>query len=168
MADKIPAYPKQMLGIGCLAVAAGGYFALIGLGLLPVPGGPSNVHGPLWIVFCAGLVFVLGGSAVVLQALGRANDQGEFPADAPLWIRVAQYLMGVAIFACFAAIGSWIAFGPGERAFSGSIGLFSGEANARLGRIMFGIGAVVVWLCTIAFAVSGARKLLARRKRNLR
>jgi hypothetical protein len=75
-----------------------------------------------------------------------------------------QYLIGVAIFASFGAIGSWIAFGPGERAFSGSFFFLSGEANAAVGRIAFGIGAVIVWICTIGLAVLGTRRFLGRGK----
>ena len=30
-----------------------------------------------------------------------------------------------------------------------------------VGRILFGLGAVLTWLCTIAIAVSGARKLFS-------
>jgi hypothetical protein len=106
----------------------------------------------------------LAGVAVFVQVLGRANDQGELPAGAPGWMRVVQYLVGVAIFASFGAIGSWIAFGPGARSFSGSFSLFGAEINASAGRIAFGLGAIIVWLCTIAVAVSGARKLFGRTK----
>jgi hypothetical protein len=153
-----------MIGIGCIASLAGLYFLLIGAGVLPVPGGPKNLHGPLWVVLCAGLAFFLGGAAILLQVLGRANAQGELPAQAPTWIRVAQYLIGVAIFASFGAVGSWVAFGPGDRVFSGSAGFVSGEVGATIGRTVFGVGAVVVWICTLAFAAWGARKLLERRK----
>ncbi len=162
MAERAPASSKEMIGIGCIASLAGLYFILVGLGVLPIPGGPRNLHGPLWVVFCAGLAFFLGGGALLLQVLGRANDQGEFPNDSPTWLRVVQYLMGVAIFASFGAVGSWIAFAPGERAFSGSVGFLSGDIGAIVGRTAFGIGAVIVWLGTIAFAVSGARKLFRR------
>ena len=39
--------------------------------------------------------------------------------------------------------------------------LFSPEANAMVGRIVFGLGAVLTWLITITLAVSGARKLFS-------
>jgi hypothetical protein len=129
-----------------------------------VPGGKRNLHGPLWIVFCAGLAFFLGGVAVLIQVLGRANANGELPAAAPTWLPIAQYLVGVVIFAAFAMIGSWIAFGPGARTFSGSFLFFDATTNAAIGRTAFGIGAILTWLATIAFAVSGARKLRARRR----
>lgn len=164
MADSQPASPREMVGIGCIAAGAGGYFLLVGAGLLPVPGGPAKLHAPLWVVLCAGLIFFLAGAAIVLQVAGRANAQGELPEHAPLWIRIAQYMIGVAIFASFALIGSWIAFGPGERTFSGSIGSFEGGIAASIGRTAFGIGAIIMWFGTAAFAIYGARKLLGRDK----
>jgi hypothetical protein len=162
MAERAPASSKAMIVIGCIAGLAGLYFMLLGAGVLPGPGGPRNLHAPLWVVLGAGLAFFLAGAAVVLQALGRANRQGEFPAGAPFWLRATQYLIGVAILASFGAIGGWIAFGPGERAFTGSAGLFSGDVSAGIGRAAFGVGALITWLATIAFAVSGARKLFRR------
>jgi hypothetical protein len=145
-----------MIMVALLMIGIGLYFSLVGLGVLPVPGGPRNLHGPLWLVVCAGLAFLLGGLAFALHlAVGGDPESRELPKDAPPWTRVAQYLLGVAIFACFALIGSWIAFGPGERAFSGTV-----PVGPTLGRIAFGIGAVILWLGTIGFVISGARKLL--------
>ena len=160
--SKQHATPREMLWVGAIAAAVGLYFVLVGAGALPVPGGPRNLHGPLWIVLCAGLAFLLGGAVVLLQGIGRANQHGEFPANAPPWMRVVQYLAGLAIFACFGAIATWIAFGTGPRKFSGSLPGLDGAIGAGLGRTMFGIGAVIIWLGTIAVAVSGARKLLGR------
>ena len=131
----------------------------IGLGLLPVPGGPRNLHGPLWIVLLAGLTFFLAGVAVLIQVIGRANESGELPAAAPFWIRVVQYLIGVAIFASFAMIGSWIALLGDGKQFSGSFLLFGASINEILARTAFGFGAIICWFGTIAFAVVGARKL---------
>ena len=164
MDERHTATPKQMLAIGLLFAAVGFYFALVGLGLLPVPGGTKNLHAPLWIVFLAGLAFFLGGVAAILQGVGGANAHGELPANAPRWMRVAQSLFGLAIFAVFALMASWVAFGPGERHITATIPFYSGPANEWIGRGAFGIGAVIMWLATIALAVSGARKLFGRDK----
>jgi hypothetical protein len=144
--------------IALIGTGAGIYFTLIGLGVISVPGGDDTLHAPLWIVVCAGLVFVLGGGAVVLRdAAGADPDTGELPRNAPHWVRIAQHLMALALYACFALIGTWIAFGPGERAFSGTIAV-----GPTLGRIVFGIGAVILWLTLVGSAISGGRKLLRR------
>jgi hypothetical protein len=157
---------KEMIAGGALALLLGFYFLLVGASILPLPGGPDNLHGPLWLVLCAGLAFFLAGIAVLLQTFFHPNDQSEFPPTAPTWLRVVQYLIGLAIFATFGAMASWIAFGPGERVFSGSFSFISGEGGSTVGRAVFGVSAIIVWLATIAFAVLGARKLLGRGRRD--
>ena len=62
----------------------------------------------------------------------------------PFWLRLLQVLIGVVMFASFALIGSWIAFGPGPRNFGTNIPfLASGVANEIAGRCAFGIGAIL-------------------------
>jgi hypothetical protein len=159
MAEKRPTTKKEMLVIGLIAGGVGLFFVLVGLGIVPPPGGKKSLHAPLWVVFCAGLTFLLAGGVLLLHLLSGAKPaDSDFPANAPRWMRVVRHLAGVAVFASFAIIASWIAFGPGERAFSVSIPFFSGPANETVGRVAFGIGAIVMWLCTIAVFLSGARK----------
>jgi hypothetical protein len=157
MSNPTPATHKEMTGIGAVFAAVGLYFMLVGAGLLPVPGGARNLHAPFWVAFLAGLVFFLGGVAVFVQGIGKANEKGELPAGAPAWMSALQRLMGVAIFASFAMIATWVAIGGDPRQFSGSfMGLGIGVALAR---IAFGIGALICWAATIALAVSALRKL---------
>jgi hypothetical protein len=152
--------PTQKIVIGLATGAFGLYILLVGLALLPVPGGARNLHAPFWVAALAGLVFLLGGVSVLVQAIGRANDDAELPADASSWMIVLQYGSVVAICACLAAIGSWVAFAPGERTFSGAS---SGET---IGRVVFGIGAVITWLMTLAFAIAAMRRFQRRRGEN--
>jgi hypothetical protein len=154
----------QMRWIGPIIGTAGLYFVLVGLGLLPLPGGPKNLHAPLWVLMLVGLAFFLAGASMLIQVAGQANENGELPSGSPLWLRVMQYLMGVAIFATFAMIGSWIGFGEGPREFSGGLPFVSKEVNEAIGRFAFGAGGVLCWLGALAFAVSGARKLYRRGK----
>ena len=111
------ANPRRNYIYAALSAAVGAYFLAVGLHLFPIPGGPSNLHGPLWLLVCAGLAFFLTGVAIAFQTLGHANAAGDLPAAAPRWMRALQYLVGLAIFCCFGAIATWIAFGPGERIF---------------------------------------------------
>ena len=46
-------------------IGAGSYFALAGLGLLPLPG---KANAPLWVIGAVGLVFALGGMMLLVQA----------------------------------------------------------------------------------------------------
>jgi hypothetical protein len=141
--------------IGLVAGGAGLYFMLVGLGVVPAPG---KQHAPSWLVFAAGLVFFLGALGVILPRIAGVKTNGrDLPPGAPRWLQVAQYLLILTIFACFGAIGSWIAFGPGPRVFSGTV-----PVGPVFGRIVFGIGAVIVWLGFIAIAVSGWRRLFGR------
>jgi hypothetical protein len=160
MSSRPSTTPREVLVISIGLAAGGLYLVLVGVGLLPVPGGPRNLHGPLWIVLLIGIVLVLAGVSALLQVVGRANAGGELPADAPQWLRVVQYLLGVAMSASFAVIGSWVAIGGDPRAFSGNVLVFDGATNASIARIAFGIGALITWLATITFAVAGARKLV--------
>jgi hypothetical protein len=140
-----------MVAVGAIVAAAGLYFTLAGLGLVPPPG---KANAPGWIVVCAGLVFLFGGAAVVLGGLAGADGRsGELPASTPPWLRAVQSLLGVAVASCFGLIGTWIALGPGERQFTGNFPV--GETG---GRIVFGIGAVMVWLFAIAMARRAARE----------
>jgi hypothetical protein len=157
MSSGTPATHKEMIWIGAGCAAVGFYFVLVGAGVLPVPGGPRNLNAPLWIVAFAGLPFLLGGGAVLLQGLGKANANGELPDGAPTWLRAIQYMMGVAIFASFAVIGTWVALAGQSRGFSG-------PGGAGVARAMFGLGAAICWACAIGFAISGARKLMSARK----
>ncbi|MGB7780842.1 MAG: hypothetical protein WCF86_04915 [Pseudolabrys sp.] len=102
--------------------------------------------------------FFLAGVAIAIQTL-CPNAIGELPADAPRWLRLVQYLIAVAIFCCFGAIASWIAFGPGERQFSGTIMTGNATIDAAIGRTAFGVGAVIIWLCTAAVIASGIRRV---------
>lgn len=148
----------KWIGIGF--GVAGLYGMLVGFEVLPVPGGHDNLHGPLGLATLLGFMVLLAGAACILQGIGRANARAGLAADAPFWLRAAQYLIGVALFADFAVLATWIALlGEGSR-FSGGVP-FLGALNASLPRIMFGFGAVVCWFATIGYAVVGARRLLA-------
>lgn len=155
-----PASSRTTLLCGLLAVAVGLFLLLVGLGVVPV--NPRSVHGPLWIVAAAGISFMLAGIAVAVGAIYGVSETGELPKDTGWWMRLFFYLIGVIIAGALASVGTWIAFGPGARAFSGTgMFLLSREAGELVGRVVFGFGAVLAWLCTIAIAVSGARKLFS-------
>jgi hypothetical protein len=159
MAEPTDAMPKSNYFYAALAAVMGLFFIVTGLRLLPLPGGPSNLNGPHWLVLCVGLAFFLAGIAIAVQTAGHANTRtGDLPAEAPHWMAVVQYMIGFTIFCCLGAIASWVAFGPGERHFSGTFVFASPAVNAIIGRTVFGIGAVIIWLCTAAVVAAGIRK----------
>jgi hypothetical protein len=152
------------IGLGAIVAAIGFYIVLVGLGVLPPPG---RANTPMWVVMLAGLCFLLGGLGVLIPAAvtGEVRDDGELPAGAPYWLRVFQYLLVLALFAAFAMIGSFVAFGPGIRSFGISAPFVSTSGGSEMfGRIAFGVGAIITWLCLVLVAVSGWRKLVGRNK----
>jgi hypothetical protein len=154
----------ELTSIAIGMLAAGVYFLLVAAGVFPLPGGPRNLHAPLWMVGCIGVILCFAGAAFALQMFGRADRTGGLAPDAPQWMRTLQYLLMLAIFICFGLIGSWIAFGPGIRRFSGSLPFIDGQAGSLAGRLMFGLGAVLIWLCVGGMVVAGARKLFGRNR----
>jgi hypothetical protein len=155
---------RETIGIGALTSIIGGYFLLVAFGIVPPPGGQEAVHAPEWVIVCAGLVFLLGGFAVMVQGVGRASPAtGELPPGTPRALLTAQHLLVLLVATCMAAIGSWIAFGPGARPFTLSTPMFETRSAAEIvGRTAFGLGAVIVWIYVIALAVTGVRKLIGR------
>jgi hypothetical protein len=161
MTEQPPPSPRTTFVCGLLAVGMGLLLVLIGFGVIK-PGG-KGMHAPLWIATCAGLVFMLAGISIAVGAIHGVSSTGELPKDAGWWSRLFYYALGLLICAGLAAIGSWVAFGPGPRVFSGTgMTFMSKGANELIGRIVFGFGAVVTWLILLAFAVTGARKLRRR------
>ena len=97
----------------------------------------------------AGLMFVFAG---VMLALA--------PERAAL-----RRLFGALLVTAFALTLDWIAFGPGERRFSGgiSLGIEIGFNPGELfGRIAFGIGAAILDIIAAVLWTREIRRLLAR------
>lgn len=122
---------------------------ITGIGMEWFPYDPAKVHAPLWVIAIGGLLFVAGGCAV-LSATYTRNEK-------------VQQVFGLAILVGLAIISNWVAFGPGERRFTSSTS-FNGavtssrEVNDRTGRVVFGIGAVVLDFAIIAFMVNARRR----------
>jgi len=111
---------------------------------------PEQVNGPWWLGFAAGWVFAAAGLAVAVQGTELQTWVGG--------LAVATLLLG------FAAIGNWIAFGPGPRGCSGGISLlfFSGSRSAgeMECRVAFGLGAVILDAILFMGAMSGLARLV--------
>ena len=155
---------RTTIGLGAIAAAIGFFIVLVGLGVLPPPG---KANAPMWVVMLAGLCFLLAGLVVLIPAAvtGEVSNNGELPAGTPYWLRVFQYLLVLAIFAAFAMIGSFVAFGPGTRSFSVSSPIGSTSGGSEIfGRVAFGVGAIIAWLSLILVAVGGWHKFVRRNK----
>lgn len=154
--------PNGRVICGLFAAGTGLLMLLFGLGILPFTPHPGDA--PVWVMAVAGLMFLLVGVSITIGALQGVSQSGEVPENTDWRLRLFYYLAGLGAVVALATIGSWVAFGPGERSFSGpGMFLLSREANNVIGRIVFGLGTVLTWLCVVAFAISGARKLFPRK-----
>jgi hypothetical protein len=115
----------------------------------------------MWVMLAIGFCLLLGGLRLVIPALvmDELRAEGNAPPGTPQRLHLAQYVFGLAVVMCCAMVGSWIALGPGAH---GSLPFSSSDSLDVLGRALFAIGAVVIWLGLIAVAISGWRKRVGR------
>jgi hypothetical protein len=154
------ASPHDVIGVGVAFSAAGLYFMLGAAGYAPMPEGNS----PAFIGFFAGLAFLFAGLTCMARArAGMTDTQSEIPASAPGWTKVSYRILAIGTAGALATIGTWIAIGSGPRAFSLSAPFVEMQTTGELiGRTVFGLGAVIVWIYVIALTVGTVRKLFDR------
>ena len=154
------ASPHDVIGVGIAFSAAGLYIMLGALGYLPMP----ESNSPAFIGFCAGAAFLFAGLTCVVRArAGMLNIETEVPANAPWWAHVSYRVFAIGAAGALATIGTWIAIGSGPRAFSMSASHIELQTlGETVGRTVFGLGAVIVWIVVIALTVGTVRKLFDR------
>ena len=91
----------------------------------------------------AGLMFLFAG---ILIALPPAYTK---------W----RSLLATLVITCFALTFDWVAFGPGERRFTGSIGGIGFIPGEMMGRAFFGLFALVLDACAVAMWVRQCRQM---------
>ena len=157
--DAKPTRDWKLVAIGIAVAAFGVYFGLVGFEVVRPP---SRINGPIWLALAVALVFAPTGLSLIVRALSGTDDNsGELPDNAPIWMKCVYWVDGVIVAAGLATIGSWVAFGPGTRHFSMS-GPILGPVGEGIGRVVFGIGAIITWLIVLAFARAGAKKIFSK------
>jgi len=149
---------KGRIAMGLLFVAAGVMPLLAVLGVLPVAqeGGDPT---PSWIIWVAGLIFLGAGLYIIQTAFTGDNPSGDTAAG-----RFALGFREILVFfilAGFASTFSWIAFGPGQRHFSGGLdlgGVILPVSGSSMGRAAFGLGALIAWAMLALFIASKLRR----------
>ena len=152
------------MALGLVIIAMGILFVLLAIGI--IPGAEASREAPRWVVACAGLMFALAGGAMIVgyAVAGGVGPDGDLPAGTPRWVRVTQYLPGLGIISSLAAIATWIAFGPGPRAFTVTlpfVGRSPGDETVK--RAVFGLGAVLMWVFLIVFLVVSVQRIRRNR-----
>jgi hypothetical protein len=156
---------KVTIAVGILTMMLGCIPLLAMVGILPRANAPSADPAPSWMGWLIGTVFVGAGLIAIMRGAfgGASESSGDLPATAPRVFRLANDTIGFGIVCGMAAMFSWVAFGPGPRHFSMSIG-FGGlwmqglGGGDMMGRVVFGFGAILFWCVTAAFAVTIARR----------
>jgi hypothetical protein len=159
--------PRGAIFTGLLFTAGGGVAILNSLDVIGLSALTPGT--PVWVGVCAGLVFIVGGVAVVLDyAVAGLGPDGDFLPGTPFAIRLANLLLGMAIVGGMIAISGWIAFGTGPRRFSGSVSIpfvaTHWTTGATFGRIVFGAGTVLMVFMFVACTVVGIRRLWRARR----
>ena len=143
------------------SILLGIVLAVVGLGIVAAArwAPERSFHAPRWVLASGGGAFLFFGSYLaVIYALGYDPRRGEETLPPPL-VQLAFFLPGMTFLAL---PFHWVAFAPGPRAFSGSVSLpfisVSGRYGALSGRILFGIGAVLMDIMITGTTVSLLRR----------
>lgn len=143
---------KQVWLFGSIFIFAGLMIILLGLGVIHAD--PSTIHAPMWVIVCAGLVFLFGGLAVI-------NGYAFSPPNL-----IISDLLGVSIVGIMTLICGWVAFGPGERHFTTTSSfLFSKtttSGNSGQGRFVFGIAFFLMLIFFIYATIQSIKKYLKK------
>lgn len=158
--------PKTGAVLGTLFLGAGLMILFIALEWIHVD--PASIHAPRWVLGVCGVMFMTPGIAALYFGVRNALGGGARSGRRADGFSVVGWLTGLVITGGMTVVAGWIAFGPGERTFSGSVGVGgvavggSGQ-SATLGRWVFGAAAVLVGLFTVWGLIYGVRRLLGRR-----
>ena len=155
-----PLSPRAAVAFGLVVSGMGVLIVLLAVGI--IPGALASLEAPRWVVASAGLAFVLAGAAMIVgyAVAGGVGPDGDLPAGTPRWVRVTQYLLGLGIISALGAVATWVAFGPGPRAFTVTppwVG--RGPGDETVGRAVFGIGAVLMWIFLAVFVVVSVKRI---------
>ena len=150
--------PKRLVAlIPWLFITAGVGMILVAADLIPTD--PRKFEAPRWVVGAAGLVFAMAGIA-----MATARPEHSAPG-ARATLRTFLPVLG--IVGGMAAIANWVAFGPGERHFSGGISIpfvsFAFRSSEWTGRAAFGIGAVMLDCIVVILLYTSVRDLFRGR-----
>ena len=115
---------KRHPALGWICIGIGSYIIGLASGILPVD--PQSVYVPMSIFGLTGLIVFLGGVMILLGQKSRYND-----------------LAAGVLLACFAIVGAWVSIFSSSDSIEGGLPFLSDQVNALIGRIIFGVGALL-------------------------
>lgn len=103
----------------------------------------SSFNAPRWVVSLAGFVFISAGISVTLM------DPIFDAIREKWWFTYLNHLGWYGVLLCMVIILNWVAFGPGERQFSGGISIpfitiWTDRASEWSGRVVFALSALLM------------------------
>jgi hypothetical protein len=144
---KAPPSRSAAIWLSAFPMVMGGLIA--GIGLQWIPYDPAKIHAPNWVLVVAGLMFISAGFVMLCTT----------------WNRYArlQTLFGLVIRVGLTLICHWVAFGAGERHFTSNTTFNGVKVDSRAvdegnGRLVFGIGAIILDVVLAAMLVKLWRK----------
>jgi len=152
---------KAAIFLGLIGVAIGLLSILLSLGLLgsaPSSKPPENS----WLGVLFGIAFLFAGISAIIQAVAARGypTTAELPASSPTWLRSVPTPPRPRLLLSLGTNFTLVGNGPGKRAFTGSGAIF-GET---VGRIAFGIGAMLFWIVLGVFVFTKLRRLVGNAK----
>jgi len=162
MRVQTPASAADVAGLGIAFTCSGIYFLLEAFGALPPPG---EAHTPPAFVLVIGLAFLFAGLTCVVRSwAGLMDSQDKVPGGTPRWTQVSYRALAIGGAGALAIISTWIAIGSGPRVISTALPFATMQTTGDVvGRTVFGLGAVIVWIYVIALTVTTVRKFFDRR-----
>lgn len=164
--------PGEGYGLGGVFLLAGSLVVMVATGGLAAD--EASIHAPRWVIGVMGGIFALCGVTVVYHGARSHLDPGWSPKDrTPPRFLVVSSLTGSLILTSFAAVMGWVAFGPGDRVFSGGLGIVgvfvsvSSTVQEAVGRAVFGLVAVLAGAGSLWSWIHGLRRLGERLRRDL-
>ena len=153
---------KSTLWAGALAFVSGFIPCLGMFGILPHNNAPVD-HSADWLGWLICGMFMATGVILFLRGfLNRPDDtNADLSPTAPIVLRLVHDVFVLAIIGGLAIVLSWVAFGPGARHFSMSIGGWSSMTSGTgdlIGRAAFGLGAILGWAMVWMALVSTIRR----------
>ncbi len=151
--------------LGLLSAITGAAIVLVAFGVIAMPEGGANA--PPWVIGLAGSVFlVMGLYSIALAVLSWRDPQLAERIVRGEAFDMASWFVGLFTVGVFFTISAWIAWGPGPRSFTGTVGAGSmgvgGMVGESMGRAVFGVSAVITGLVGVLMLTWGIRRLRRR------